>query len=550
MNDYDGKVVIGTDLDTKSVDAQVTKLEKDLETMVKALETDMKIPVELRMSEDEKLKLENDIEKTKNRIISLKESMQDVGNEADKNTDKISKGFKKGTTTLKRFALSLFGIHSMYRLASRASSAWLSQDTELAQKLQNVWIGLGALVSPVIEKISDLMLKALGYLNEFVKALSGGRIDFIAKANAKALEKQTKAQKELNRQTYDFDEIRKQQEQNAGVSSGISSGGISIPELDNRLVKKLQDLAKWLRENQELVKGLAIAFGVAFGAYKIASLLSNIGKLIGVASARTGLAGLGAILGTLAQIGVIAIGVSLLYTGLTGRNIIDDLKEIHNNIRALKDIEEEQKNAKLKGLEESLNLIEATNKALENTNITEERANQLLEIKKDNIEDVKKYLEDWQILYGLSEEEIKRINDALKDDKTTVDDIKKGINDWSPGISSAKSGLKVFFDGLKSGWDDFKKGWNNLFSGGSKGKKAYALGGIVTQPTRALIGEAGYPEAVVPMTGDYLSTLASEIGKYGGGSGGGNVNVYLDGRLIQREMAKTRNNKNFNTNGG
>ena len=550
MNDYDGKVVIGTDLDTKSIDAQVTKLEKDLETMVKALETDMKIPVELRMSEDEKLKLENDIEKTKNRIISLKESMQDVGNEADKTTTNISKGFKKGTTTLKRFALSLFGIHSMYRLASRASSAWLSQDTELAQKLQNVWIGLGALVSPVIEKISDLMLKALGYLNEFVKALSGGRIDFIAKANAKALEKQTKAQKELNRQTYDFDEIRKQQEQNAGVSSGISSGGISIPELDNRLVKKLQDLAKWLRENQELVKGLAIAFGVAFGAYKIASLLSNIGKLIGVASAGTGLAGLGAILGTLAQIGVIAIGVSLLYTGLTGRNIIDDLKEIHNNIRALKDIEEEQKNAKLKGLEESLNLIEATNKALENTNITEERANQLLEIKKDNIEDVKKYLEDWQILYGLSEEEIKRINDALKDDKTTVDDIKKGINDWSPGISSAKSGLKVFFDGLKSGWDDFKKGWNNLFNGGSKGKKAYALGGIVTQPTRALIGEAGYPEAVVPMTGDYLSTLASEIGKYGGGSGGGNVNVYLDGRLIQREMAKTRNNKNFNTNGG
>lgn len=550
MNDYDGKVVIGTDLNTKSVDAQVTKLEKDLETMVKALETDMKIPVELRMSEDEKLKLENDIEKTKNRIISLKESMQDVGNEADKTTTKISKGFKKGTTTLKRFALSLFGIHSMYRLASRASSAWLSQDTELAQKLQNVWIGLGALVSPVIEKISDLMLKALGYLNEFVKALSGGRIDFIAKANAKALEKQTKAQKELNRQTYDFDEIRKQQEQNAGVSSGISSGGINIPELDDRLVKKLQNLAKWLRENQELVKGLAIAFGVAFGAYKIASLLSNIGKLIGVASAGTGLAGLGAILGTLAQIGVIAIGVSLLYTGLTGRNIIDDLKEIHNNIRALKDIEEEQKNAKLKGLEESLNLIEATNKALENTNITEERANQLLEIKKDNIEDVKKYLQDWEILYGLSEEEIKRINDALKDDKTTVDDIKKGINDWSPGISSAKSGLKVFFDGLKSGWDDFKKGWNNLFSGGSKGKKAYALGGIVTQPTRALIGEAGYPEAVVPMTGDYLSTLASEIGKYGGGSGGGNVNVYLDGRLIQREMAKTRNNKNFNTNGG
>ena len=550
MNDYDGKVVIGTDLDTKSVDAQVTKLEKDLETMVKTLETDMKIPVELRMSEDERLKLENDIEKTKNRIISLKESVKDVGNEADKTTTKISKGFKKGTTTLKRFALSLFGIHSMYRLASRASSAWLSQDTELAQKLQNVWLGLGALVSPVIEKISDLMLKALGYLNEFVKALSGGRIDFIAKANAKALEKQTKAQKELNRQTYDFDEIRKQQEQNAGVSTGISGGGISIPELDDRLVKKLQNLAKWLRENQELVKGLAIAFGVTFGAYKIASLLSNIGKLIGVASAGTGLAGLGAILGTLAQIGIIAIGVSLLYTGLTGRDLVSDLKEVYDGIKAIENFEKEQREANIKLLETSLSIIEGVNKELEKEGNTQERINELERIKKDNVKDVKKYLEDWQILYSLNEEEIKRINDALKDDKTTVDDIKKGINDWSPGISSAKSGLNVFFEGLKNGWDNFKKSWNNLFSGGSKGKKAYALGGIVTQPTRALIGEAGYPEAVVPMTGDYLSTLASEIGKYGGGSGGGNVNIYLDGRLIQREMAKTTNNRNFNTNGG
>lgn len=550
MNDYDGKVVVGTDLDTKSIDAQIAKLEKDLETMVKTLETDMKIPVELRMSEDERLKLESDIEKTKNRIISLKESMQDASEEGNKMNEKISKGFKKSTSTMKRFALSLFSIGTVYATVSKASSAWLSEDTALAQKLQNVWIGLGALVSPIIEKISDLMLKALGYLNEFVKALSGGRIDFIAKANAKALEKQANAQKELNRQTYDFDEIRKQQEQNAGVSTGISSGGISIPELDNRLVKKLQDLAKCLRENQELVKGLGIAFGIAFGAYKIASLLSNIGKLIGVAGAGTGLAGLGAILGTLAQIGVIAIGVSLLYTGLTGRDLIDDLKEAYNGIKALNEIEQEQREANKKLLEDSLTIIEATNEELGKEGNSQERINQLEDIKKDNVEDIKKYLEDWQILYGLSEDEIKRINDALKDDNTSVDDIKKGIDNWSSGISSAKSGLSVFFEGLKSGWSGFKESWNNLFNGGSKGKKAYALGGIVTQPTRALIGEAGYPEAVVPMTGDYLSTLASEIGKYGGGSGGGIVNVYLDGRLIQREMARTTNNKNFTTNGG
>lgn len=549
MNDYDGKVVIGTDLDTKSVDAQITKLEKDLEIMVKTLETDMQIPVGLRMSEDEKLKLESDIEKTKNRIISLKESMQDVGSEADKNTDKISKGFKKGTTTLKRFALSLFGIHSMYRLASRASSAWLSQDTELAQRLQNVWIGLGALVSPILEKMSTLILKALGYLNEFVKALSGGRIDFIAKANAKALEKQAKTQKELNRQTYDFDEIRKQQEMSTSTSGGITGGGIDIPELDSRVVKKLQDLAKWLRENQELVKGLGIVLGITFGAFQIAKLVSNIGTLIGSAGAGTGLAGLNSLLVGLTKIGVIAIGVSLLYTGITGRSLISDLKEVKQSMDDLKGIQEEQQNARKVALEDNLKLVEEINNALQNGNIKEEEANKLEEMKKEKVENIKKILQDWKILYGLNADEINRVNDALKDDKTTVADIKEDINAWSVGIKTAKEGYKLMFGTIGEYWNKLKNKFIEAYTGGSKGSKAYALGGIVTQPTRALIGEAGYPEAVVPMTGDYLSTLASEIGKYSGGSSG-NVNVYLDGRLIQREMARTTSNKNFTTNGG
>lgn len=538
---YDGKVVIATELDTKTVDAQINKLEKDLNIMVKSLKTDMQVPVELRMSEAERINLMSDIEKTKNRIISLKESMEDVGNTGNKMNDKISKGFKKGTNSLKKFGLSLFGIHSIYRLVSKASSSYLSQDVELAEKLKSAWTGLGSFFAPVLETISNLLLKGLGYLNVFIKALTG--IDYIAKANAKSLNKQAQAQKNLNRQTYDFDEIRKQQEASAGVSGGISSGGIDIPELDSKLVNKLQNLAKWLKENQTLVKALGIALGVTFGAVAIAKLLTNIGNLIGTANAGTGLAGLSSLLGKLSQIGIIAIGVSLLYTGLTGRNIIDDLKEIYSNIQSLKSIEEEQKNAKIKALEESLQLIEATNKALENTENTEYRTNQLLEIKKDNIENIKKYLQDWEVLYSLNEDEIKRVNEALKDGDTTVNDIKKGIYDWTPGINSAKSGFAVFWDGIKSGISD-------LFGGKSKKTKGYALGGIVTQPTRALIGEAGYPEAVVPMTGDYLSTLASEIGKYSSGGYGGNVNVYLDGRLIQRQMAQTESNKKFTTNGG
>lgn len=594
MNDYDGKVVIGTDLDTKSIDAQVAKLEKDLETMVKALETDMEIPVELRMNEDERLKLENDIEKTKNRIISLKESVQDVGNEADKTTAKVSKGFKKGSTTLKRFALSLFGIHSLYRLVSKASSAYLSQDTELAQRLQNVWIGLGSFLEPLLNAMSNALLKGLGYLNVFVKALTG--VDYIARANAKALEKQTKAQKDLNKATqdYDFDVVRRQQDLSSKGAGSTDFSGIEIPELDDRVVKKLQDLAKWLKENEDLVKAVGIALGVTFGAIAIAKLIANIGSLIGTASAGTGLAGLSSILGVLGQIGIITIGVTLLYTGLTGRSLIDDLKEINRLSKELNETNEmliettkknadatkewaekmknntdaiaEKTNPELNDLIDNLdNLCTSTN---ENINKLKEQDLQMattaaeyqiasnrideqtykLEGYKNILENVKTKLENENQELDKNSDKYKENNELLDKTKTALDKIDGYTAKSTAEVEVKATGDMNWFEKL---WYQLKgsvKSIGSAFSSVYGSGKGYAAGGIVTQPTRALIGEAGYPEAVVPMTQDYLSTLASEIGKYSSSGNGNTVNVYLDGRLIQRQVQNTKDNKDFATN--
>ena len=56
----------------------------------------------------------------------------------------------------------------------------------------------------------------------------------------------------------------------------------------------------------------------------------------------------------------------------------------------------------------------------------------------------------------------------------------------------------------------------------NKGYKPFAQGGIVTRPTRALIGEAGYPEAVIPL------------------KGGNGVKVDMDGgfRILQRGIER------------
>lgn len=681
MNGYDGKVVIKTALDTKSFDAQIKKVEDELDTLEQEYEILQKSePVNSELL----LEYASDIEKTKNKLVDLYskqdklikkqaeltqqqipedflpdanilgkteevqslisklQMLKNAYGELDKTTiksdddaekmanireeinktikalekltgkkwriegfeenedrarrmnEETDKGAKEGAKALKKFGLALFRIGSIYGIVSKASSAYLSQDTELAQKLQNVWVGLGSFLEPLLNTLSNALLKGLGYLNVFVKALTG--VDYIARANAKALNKQTEAQKKLNKATqdYDFDVIRKQQDLTSSKSAESDFSGIEIPELDDKIVRKLQDLAKWLKENEELVKAVGIALGVTFGAVAIAKLLKNIGLLVGSEGAGTGLAGLGGLLKFLGTIGVISISVALLYTALTGRDLIEDFKEIKKGIKDLDDARNEsvEKSEKdLSSLKESAencgdaisklttddlekfvdqvsiaadSTEELTDKYLKQNeqlgyNSKEYQANaekidnnlEKLGYFKTYLENVKTKLENENEELDVNSEKYKKNQELLDKVNGELDKL-DGYNATATATVELRGNSKGFFDNLveslKNTFNLKTANWLLGINQIGKSLTGYALGGIVTQPTRALIGEAGYPEAVVPMTQDYLSTLASEIGKYSGGGKGGVVNVYLDGRLIQRQVQNTQDNKDFATN--
>lgn len=683
MNDYDGKVVIKTALDTKSFDAQIKKVEDELDTLEQEYEilqksepvnseilleyasniektknklvdlyskqdklikkqaelTQQQIPEDflpdvnilgkteeiqsliskLQMlknaygnldkttikSDDDIQKLENireEINKTRKSLEKLTgkrwriEGFEENEDRARRMNKETSKGLKEGVKSLKRFGLALFSVGSIYATVSKASSAYLSQDTELAQKLQNVWIGLGSFLEPLLNAMSNALLKGLGYLNVFVKALTG--VDYIARANAKALEKQTKAQKDLNKATqdYDFDVVRRQQDLSSKKAESSDFSGIEIPELDDKVVKKLQNLAKWLKENENLVKAVGIALGVTFGAIAIAKLLSNIGSLIGSAKAGTGLAGLSGILKVLGTIGVISISVALLYSALTGRDLIEDFKEIKKGIKELDDARNdsvEKTKEQAQSLKEAAEtsgeaISKMTNEDLANfikqVDIATESTDNLIQhydtenekldynskqyqanAEKINenigkLDSYKQMLENVKTRLENENKDLDVNSDKYKENKELLDKVNGSLNKINGYKATAtayvnmESNTDNFFANL---WKQLKGGFKSIgeafdFSFGKKqgggGFRGYALGGIVTQPTRALIGEAGYPEAVVPMTQDYLSTLASEIGKYSGGGNGNTVNVYLDGRLIQRQVQNTKDNKDFATN--
>ena len=81
-----------------------------------------------------------------------------------------------------------------------------------------------------------------------------------------------------------------------------------------------------------------------------------------------------------------------------------------------------------------------------------------------------------------------------------------------------------------------------------------ASGGIVNNPGHgvaiggAITGEAGR-EGVIPLTDPYaMQTLGREIGKWI--TVNNTSNTYLDGRLIQRNQEKVKEELAFSTNGG
>lgn len=577
----DGKLNIDTELETKSFDAQLKELESKLQIMQRTLLTENEIPIEYRMNESERIALESSIERTKNQIVNLKQKISDVGDESEETGKKMSINFEKGVKSIKRFGLSLFSIRSIYALVSKASSAYLSQNTELAQKLQNVWVGLGSFLSPVIEYLSDLLLKGLGYLNVFVKALTG--TDFIANANAKALDKQAKAQENLNKQTASFDEISKVND----TSSSNNSSNVNLietPELDDKMVKKLEELADWLIENRELVKDVGLALGITFGVAKISSLLSNISKLIGTSG--TGLIGIK--VGLLAIAAILATkwavdnwielkqGIDATKESLDGT--IDRQKSLTQSAQKLSDkfwnvVESGEANdAVFKNYKRTLN---ETNDNFKNYIKTMEDGKnwlgkitgtnqQLIETQAEVSRKLSIATDDFIKLKNegkVTDEELQKFSETLKENIKYLDecgvnalDLKEdyelltGKKYEASVTANLKDNVTVTFNELikKIEGTTVHVGVSDSYHGG--GGRAFAKGDIVYQPTRALIGEAGYPEAIVPMTPDYLSVLASEISRYGNSGGSSVTNIYLDGKLIQRQISKKQEIYDFSTN--
>ena len=122
-----------------------------------------------------------------------------------KDTAKMTGNFAKFTSKIKIMSLALLGARSAFTAIRKAASEYMNYDTELSDTLQNNWAVLGSILAPVLEKVVSLFSTAVAYIANFIKILTG--IDVVARANSKALDRQSASAKNALGNLAKFDDL-------------------------------------------------------------------------------------------------------------------------------------------------------------------------------------------------------------------------------------------------------------------------------------------------------------------------------------------------------
>lgn len=291
----DGKVVIGTELDTKSFEAQIKQVERELDLLERSAD-ESSIPEQFRRSEEEANKLNAEIEKTRNKLGNLRKKQLELENK-NINTNwqnisgiinNVNGGLSDTVKKVARWGLALFGIRSAYNAIRGAMSILSQYDEQMADNIEYIRYALASSLQPVIQTILNLVIKLLQYINYIAKAWTGKNLFKTAdafKSAQKSASGVAKSAKEINKQLAGFDEMNVLSDTSSGGTGGTGGADITAPNIDlTGMQGEVPQWLKWIVDNKDLI--LAVMSGVATGllAWKLG--LSGIQSLgIGLAIA-------------------------------------------------------------------------------------------------------------------------------------------------------------------------------------------------------------------------------------------------------------------------
>lgn len=331
----DGYVIIGTQLDTKQLEADIKNAKKELSQFQKEeeklLKEKGKVELQLTAYDEEKAKIKANTEE----LLKKAETQSQVTNlinqenfELDKLTQKYSqqfgaldevndklkdnqlqqglingkideantklsqaKGYEnvanqigkikdKTSDVVKqvgRWALAIFSVRSAYIFIRQMSSTLAQYNKEYGANLEYIRYALAQAIAPVLQYLVNLAFKLLTYINYIAKAWTGrGIFDNASVKNFQKMAGSAKSIKE-SLQTAGFDEMNVLNDTSS--SSGGAGGGVPSFDLSKMEDVKIPSWLEWIAKNKDSIIDFFILLGSVIAGIKLGQFLNDLGLL-------------------------------------------------------------------------------------------------------------------------------------------------------------------------------------------------------------------------------------------------------------------------------
>ena len=322
LNALDGELTLN--------DEDLKEAETDYNFLLKELQVN---PLEFDFESPSLIKFNTMIDNVLNGLKRTGEEAEDTGDKID-GMGKKAEGAARTSTKLNLMGRMFSQIKNTIAAAinplNNFRKLWnkiiMADNSKFGNTFKTIGANIQTALTPVFERIAQWIINLIGYINVFVKALSGGKIDLFAKTS-KSAASTAKSMKEANKQLAGFDEINDISESSGGSSSdGTENLGIVEPNLKDEWVKKLtewgENVGKLLTKIKEFFTNLKDNIGT------IATIVLALGSVVLVFVLLHKV--LGTVTGPLLAIGVVLVGISTVLLGIA--NLMTVMQETGTSI--------------------------------------------------------------------------------------------------------------------------------------------------------------------------------------------------------------------------
>lgn len=244
------------------------------------------------------------------KIEQFKQKIEKINlNKVQQGVDTVGQKIQNSISKLGKMAMAVFGIRTAFNAVRQAMNAVSQYNPQISTDLEYMRYCIANMLTPVIQKLVQLLYTALSYINAIANAWFG--INLFGNSSVKNFQKMqksasgtAKSAKEIQKSLQGFDEMNIIQED--GSTSGNTGTGISAPSTDlSNMQGEVPKWLKWIMDNKDLILGTLGAIAGIIGAIKIAHFISEIAGLNG------------GILKLVSNLGLLkSLGIALIITGV------------------------------------------------------------------------------------------------------------------------------------------------------------------------------------------------------------------------------------------